>query len=523
MQVKQFQGKTLSEALELAKSDLGEDIVLLESRQVPLNNGGLFAKSSGKKFVVSVGVEPQAPKVEAWNPPAYQPEGQPSEKSGRSTGAGQERFNQVLSDILSKNSRSREQEKTLLGEIASLRQELSDLHKKTEALVNERSDEKTVSGSEEKERLRGLLNGLAEKVNSLPDREQQILEELAALRNEVLDVRKQQVDAPEKSGMTDVEKQRIEQLVNGLSARFGSASGDAKKILESLNALRNDLHDNQERHSTAESANPLASEPWSSIYDRLIFKGVSENVAESLFQTITAVPGPAEDVPTAWAEEQTRIALKRLFKRFQLDGFIEKAQKKEDGPLIILLVGPTGVGKSNSAARLAAQRDLLGELDCGILSLNRFGVSEELRKFCNQSDIDLIEVRELEEIPAARLFFDDKQVVIVDTPGRSPYYPNHLSYLDQCVQLLSPDEIFAVLSVTTDIRDIFLSCGLYMLVNPTGLILTKFDETTQPGKVFSVLSEVDVPLVCFSENDRATINARPAKVEFLLEKVFESL
>jgi len=78
------------------------------------------------------------------------------------------------------------------------------------------------------------------------------------------------------------------------------------------------------------------------------------------------------------------------------------------------------------------------------------------------------------------------------------------------------------LSLNTDLKDLFLTSALYLLLKPSGVIFTKFDETSQPGKVFAILDELKLPVVACSEGKRIFIDIVPGQIEFLYKKIFEN-
>ena len=60
-----------------------------------------------------------------------------------------------------------------------------------------------------------------------------------------------------------------------------------------------------------------------------------------------------------------------------------------------------------------------------------------------------------------------------------------------------------------------------MLLKPNGLILTKFDETSQPAKVFPIIKELNLPIAAMCEGKRIFIDIKPAHVNFVLNRVFD--
>jgi flagellar biosynthesis GTPase FlhF len=171
--------------------------------------------------------------------------------------------------------------------------------------------------------------------------------------------------------------------------------------------------------------------------------------------------------------------------------------------------------------KLASHPDIYGKKDVVIVSTDLYGPSEALKAFSKMTGTTLHEGKQTDEIEGLLKKFKDKEVVILDTPGQSPFTPNHLSKLEEYIKVLKPTDIFLVLSMSTDLKDLFLASAVYLLMKPTGVVFTKFDETTQPGKVFSILEELELPAVSFSEGKRVFIDAEPANVDYLFNKLFE--
>ena len=66
-----------------------------------------------------------------------------------------------------------------------------------------------------------------------------------------------------------------------------------------------------------------------------------------------------------------------------------------------------------------------------------------------------------------------------------------------------------------------LLCANYLLLKPTGIAFTKFDETTQPGKVFSILDVISLPVACFGDGKRIFIDMEKGNPQYMYDKIFE--
>jgi flagellar biosynthesis protein FlhF len=171
---------------------------------------------------------------------------------------------------------------------------------------------------------------------------------------------------------------------------------------------------------------------------------------------------------------------------------------------VLLFVGPTGVGKSTTIAKLAAREVLLGAHSVGIISTDayRMGALEQMNLFARAAEIDFEAVFEMSDLDVALEKFRDKNLILVDTAGRSKNHPQHMQELFEIKEQLLPDEVHLVVSASTrdrDLRDIhqrFSSLGLNRLV------FTKIDETVEFSSLYNLPVEKGLALsfLCDGQN-----------------------
>jgi len=186
----------------------------------------------------------------------------------------------------------------------------------------------------------------------------------------------------------------------------------------------------------------------------------------------------------------------------------------------VLLVGATGVGKTTSAMKLAAHQDIFGKREVLIVSTDLYGPSEALKAFTKMNGTTVLEKKRVDELKDVMETVSD-EIVLVDTPGQSPFAPNYLSRLEEYMKAVKPNDVFLVLSMNSDLKDLYLSAALYMLLKPSAIVLTKFDETAQPGKVFSILNELNIPIAAFGDGKRIFIDTQLPQADYVLDKIFE--
>jgi len=399
MKVKKYKAESLPKAIQLAKKELGEEIVLLESKEIKDKGNWSGGKKSVEISVATYEKKPDAlkKKVEPWNPPKIQSKTAAATTAKEAYKKTQGNFDQVLTDVLSEKPKDFQEEKLILKEISELKKELKQLTRKT-------------------------------------------------------------ID-----------------------------SGD--------------------KHFP---------EPYMKVYNTLEERGVDQHLASTFVQRSYFLHDGEHNVDTKSIVKNVRTEMEKVFKPYEFPKN-NQARKQE----IILLLGSTGVGKSTTSMKLATHKDLYGKKKVGIISTDPYGPTTALRSFEKITGITVVEAKAFEEITLAIESLQDKDVIIVDTPGSSPFAPNHLDKLEKYIETVNPSDIFLVLSMTTDTRDLFLSCGTYILLKPTGIIFTKFDETTQPGKVYSIIDELELPVVCFCEGERIFIDVEAGNHDYLPKKIFE--
>ena len=166
------------------------------------------------------------------------------------------------------------------------------------------------------------------------------------------------------------------------------------------------------------------------------------------------------------------------------------------GQQVIALVGPTGVGKTTTIAKLAAKYALLENRQVALITADTYRIAavEQLRRYAEIIDVPLEVVLEGKELEEALRRHGDKDLVLIDTAGRSQHSIVQLSELRN---ILSPSvqiKTLLVLSITTKHRDLLDITEKFRRGNYDALVFTKLDETTSYGTIFNVVKATGKPL-----------------------------
>ncbi|ADN01878.1 flagellar biosynthesis protein FlhF [Spirochaeta thermophila] len=191
-------------------------------------------------------------------------------------------------------------------------------------------------------------------------------------------------------------------------------------------------------------------------------------------------------------------------------------------PEIFILVGPTGVGKTTTIAKLAAMYGLGLEdnirYDVRIITIDNYRIAarQQIETYANIMGIPVACVESYEELERQVRLFQDVDIIFVDTIGKSPRDYRKLADMKDMLEACgSRAQTHLALSATTKTADIYTVLQQFEPFNYTSVVLTKLDETTTVGNIISVLEEKGKP-ISFITNGQAVPHdiaaATPAKL-----------
>lgn len=208
----------------------------------------------------------------------------------------------------------------------------------------------------------------------------------------------------------------------------------------------------------------------------------------------------------------------------EMDETLEVLDENLDGPKIMMLVGPTGVGKTTTIAKLAARYAYLLDRPYKVALLNldsyKVGAFEQLAHYADIMQIEHITVDGIESFMQGLLELEEYDVILVDTAGMSPYDTQKLIKTVEYVQseTVRKIEVDLVLSATVKYEDMYDIYNNFSFLNLNSVIISKFDETKHFGTLLNFMLLYKVPMSYFSIGQEVPDDLLVASKEYLLER-----
>jgi flagellar biosynthesis protein FlhF len=163
---------------------------------------------------------------------------------------------------------------------------------------------------------------------------------------------------------------------------------------------------------------------------------------------------------------------------------------------VVALVGPTGVGKTTTIAKLAANFRLRDGVRMGLVTVDTYRIAavEQLRTYAEIIDLPMKVVTSPREMRRALDELSGLDLVLIDTAGRSPRDELKIQELKSLLAEAQVDEVHLVLSLAASPKSLQATAEKFAAAGTTAMILTKLDEAVGMGSLLSVARRVPLPM-----------------------------
>ncbi|MBS3994717.1 MAG: flagellar biosynthesis protein FlhF [Alkaliphilus sp.] len=184
-------------------------------------------------------------------------------------------------------------------------------------------------------------------------------------------------------------------------------------------------------------------------------------------------------------EDAIRKTLKLIMKEYF--GNPNPILQREGERKTFIFVGPTGVGKTTTLAKLAAKMSIVDTKKIGLITSDTYRIAaiEQLRTYSEILGVELKVIYEPNELNEALRLFKNKDVILIDTAGRNHKIEDQLKEAKEIISLIENPEIFLVMSATTTYKDVKSIINSYGFLDQFKLIFTKLDESTTLGNILN--------------------------------------
>ncbi|MCR1974120.1 flagellar biosynthesis protein FlhF [Clostridium sporogenes] len=303
--------------------------------------------------------------------------------------------------------------------------------------------------------------------------------------------------------------------------------GNNVEVIKRMIEERNDniKYDNNIKHDT----NILDSykeilESKSESFENKRFKGKEFTETKDLMDEIRDLKKIVKDIgKNEKSYEDENSSLVNFFKDLDLEEeFIEKIIKKvgdlEDNleerekikrvientidirsnsvDKVTVLVGPTGVGKTTTIAKLAGKLSLIDKKKVGLITIDtyRIGAVEQLKTYADIMNIPFKVVFSIKDMEKSIIDLDYCDVILVDTTGRSSKNMMQISELRAFIEKIKEKSVHLVISASTKNKDIETIIKGYTILEYENIIITKLDETSTYGSILTILDKGKKPI-----------------------------
>lgn len=252
------------------------------------------------------------------------------------------------------------------------------------------------------------------------------------------------------------------------------------------------------------------------IYNQMIDNEVEEIYANKIIAEIEQSLKPDASVDNILSGVYQKLVLKL--------GQTKTLEYEEGNTKFVFFIGPTGVGKTTTIAKLASTLKINKKAKLALFTADTYRIAavDQLRSYATILNIPLRVIYSEEELREAAQDFQGYDIILVDTAGRSHKNKEQRDDIERLMECIPENqkEIYLVLSATTKYRDLVKITETYSEIANYNLIFTKLDETGAIGNIFNVRMLTDAPLsyATFGQNvpdDIAQINPQSIAKQLL--------
>lgn len=282
------------------------------------------------------------------------------------------------------------------------------------------------------------------------------------------------------SGEEEVLKARLESIQNLLEQKLKKSDEDT------------DAKEKEEAEKKDEKKNSAMMEFIRLLYNTMLENEVLEPYANQMIDEIEK---------NFESDVQMEYILSHIYQKMVLKfGKVETiTPAKAKGPKVIFFIGPTGVGKTTTLAKIASQFCVNSNKKIALFTADTYRISatDQLKTYANILGAPFHIIYSVEEMKECFELYKEFDYILVDTAGHSHQNEEQRKNMNEFIHAFDESvetEVYLVLSATTKYRDLVNIADTYSSMTKYKIIFTKLDETTAYGNLLNLRIHTNAPL-----------------------------
>lgn len=501
MQVKKFEAPTIQEALNVIKRELGPDAVILSTKQ-NRSGFGLMSKASVEVTVAIAEKDlkkkqmaekhlPQDVKEKIWSKPA-------------------DKQAEIYDNYFERQLKRANSDRVELGSSGTRK---FNNHQTVEAVTQRQQQQRQVPARV----------GVPQSAQAAATVQQDIVRPMTGKR--YADI----TDDDSVAAVARPTPTRSAPVSTATQSSQNSQSNDRVRGLEQdIESLKNIITELSANKASAASAwdeteqRSADTDAQTAVLQDLIASGLEKKIARKLMKEVLFELSPQEQNDESILQEKlAMILMKQVYVKDLLENV--GAANGKSSPTVVALVGPTGVGKTTTIAKIASQGILDRRLRVGLINLDSYKVAaaDQLSTYARIMNVPFRSVTTQEELNQAIYDFGSLDLIMIDTTGRSQKDQESLMQLRQTLSGIQNLQSVLMVSAATRDSDLNDVVGRFKLFSPVGLVFSKLDETSIYGCIYNMQQRTGLPLLYFTVGQRVPEDIERASPERVVDLILD--
>lgn len=515
MQVKKFEAPTMQEALKVIKRELGPEAIILSTKHIK-SGFGLMSKASvevtaavaEKDLKKKQAAEKDLPlnvKEKIWN-------GKATKQSEIYNDYFEKQLRKAGKDTVELGSRGRASSQQPQQQARSTAPQPSQPRQ----TAGPQADVMAQAEAHRRQRARDAAEQVLQVRASAPAQTQ------AAMPSR----ERRYADIEEEGGVDNYQTPayaRAEAASAAGNSHGGSQVKNLQAEMEQLKSMVVELASgNSQRESTRDEADQDLTEEMVKAMQDLVTAGVEKKFARQLLRNAAFELNPSQNNDEGLIQDKVA---EQMIQEIRVSDLLEGvgAPSGSSHCSVISMVGPTGVGKTTTIAKIASLAILEKKLRVGLINLDSYKVAaaDQLATYAKIMNVPFRSVNTKEELSQAIYDFSSLDLVLIDTTGRSQKDQESLLQLRHMLAGIENSRQALMISATTKDSDMHEVVSRFKIFNPIGLVFSKLDETSVYGCIYNVQRRCGLPLLYFTVGQRVPEDIEKASAERVVDLVLD--